>query len=236
MAPPSDGALTKKRQDSLKNDRFFMRERIHDQKMKHFSIFFLISLVLLLSPNFFLEARKRIDLDKIQYLRLGANIYRDSTAQRGFTTRLDYVSNEWLKTVYLGCIFDYDAGIKYAEPDTSLSAGTEYNNSRQDIGAVFGVNMISNIKSRFYMGTGLGWSNYTFSDSSKEEKYKYNSLFFSYHLGAEVRFKNSKNFVFIEYYIKTLPHRGDNQFAYEDKAELQRANITRWIIGLGVPL
>ena len=180
---------------------------------------------------------QRIKLDKVNNIRIGSMIYRDTTTQRGVTLRLDWISNKFVDTQYYGVFSDLDFGLAYKAPKSVLNdEGTTYNNSRQDIGLTYGVHMISNIRSRFYSGLGFGWSHYKFTDSSKIEPYVYNAPFLSFHIGAEVRLKKTKGSIFVELYTKRLPHRGDDQFAYEDSFELQRANVDRWIVGYSYPI
>ena len=46
-------------------------------------------------------------MDKINYIRVAGMLYRDSTVQRGFTTRIDWISNIGLGTIYSGVIGDF---------------------------------------------------------------------------------------------------------------------------------
>ena len=189
-----------------------------------------IGLLLFLSSMFSsLEAQRKID--KFSYIRAGGMIYRDSTVQRGATFRLDYVSNNFLSNQYYSVFVDQDQGIAYVQNLAFSNEPREFNNSRTDMGLVYGLNMVTNIKSRFYVGMGLGYSNYTFTDSLKEEPYEYSSIFYSYHTGAEVRLSKS-NYLFFEYYVKRLPTRDNAGNAYEDSFELQQANVERWILGI----
>ena len=196
--------------------------------MKIFLIF--VAFCVSLAFNDPLKARKK--LDEFSIFRIGGIPYRDSTAQRGMAFHLDYSSNKSLSNQYYSVFVDYDLGFKYVQTQEFLDEPREFNNSRFDIGAIYGLNMISNIRSRFYFGLGAGATTYTFTDSTKVSPYEYTGFFHSYHMGAEVRY-SKKLFVFIEYYIKRLPTRGEGNSAYEDSFELQQANIERWIGGVG---
>ena len=108
-----------------------------------------------------------------------------------------------------------------------------FDNSRTDFGLSYGLHTVTSLGSRFYFGVSSGLSNYTFNDSAKIEPYVYNGIFYSYNYGFEVKLRKSNLIVFIEYYAKRIPTRGDGTNAYEDSFELQQANIERWIIGTG---
>ena len=174
------------------------------------------------------DARKK--LDEFRHIRVGGNLYRDSTVQRGFAFHADYSTNKGLSNQYYSVFLDYDHGLKYLQDQAFSDEPREFNNKRTDLGALYGLNMISNIKSRFYFGLGLGYSQYTFTDSDKIEPYEYASMFYSWHTGAEVRL-GRRRFIFVEYYVKRLPTRDNGGNAYEDSFELQQANVERWIVG-----
>ena len=190
---------------------------------------FLVVLLFFSSLFSSLEAQKKIG--EFSYIRAGAMLYRDSTVQRGVTFRFDYVTNKSLGNQYYSAFIDYDQGISYVQNLAFSNEPREFNNSRTDIGGIYGLNMVTNIKSRFYVGMGFGYSNYTLSDSLKEEPYVYSSIFYSYHTGAEVRL-SKKRYLFFEYYVKRLPSRDNQGNAYEDSFELQQANVERWILGI----
>ena len=87
----------------------------------------LVILIVAIPINLFSQSRNKLKLDRINNIRIGTMLYRDSTVQRGVSTRIDWISNKWLGTQYFGVLLDYDYGIPYSEPKTFLSEGTEYN-------------------------------------------------------------------------------------------------------------
>ena len=72
----------------------------------------LVGFILVVIPISLFGQSKLADINEV---RIGANYYRDSTVQRGFTTRLDYVLNKWLNNQYMTAFVDFDIGIPFEQ-------------------------------------------------------------------------------------------------------------------------
>ena len=176
-------------------------------------------------------------LPPVEKLRVGVTHYIDTSVQRGYGIKGDYISNvDSIQRIFIYSGFlSLDLGSETTRYIHQSENVDSINNSRYDIGGAFGAHLITNIRSRLYFLTGLSYTNFNYSDTNTEYgNVSYRGFSAIFITGIEVRpFWSKQTFLFLEYMNRKPLFQSNEETELSDNHKSHRVNTNRFYGGVG---
>ena len=172
----------------------------------------------------------------VERLRYSMSPYIDTSVQRGIALKSDYVKNfNYYQRAFIYSIFtNLDYGSKVTRYQESDEKKDMINNFRFDIGGLLGFHLITNIQSRLYFLGGVGYSDYSYTDTADiYSDVSWNGLSSIYVSGLEIRpFWLKDYYFFIEFMSKRIFIASSGE-PEADNPKSHNINNDRFYFGVG---
>ena len=170
----------------------------------------------------------------VEVLRLGFSPYIDTPVQRGLSLKGDYTKN----FNYTQRVFTYsflsvlDIGAPTNRYQPSSSDKDKVTNYRFDVGALLGLHLVTNIRSRFYFQGGFSYAAFSYTDKSTlYEDVSYSGVVSTFVTGMEVAPFWLKGYYFHIEYMQRKVFLGDPLL---DSDKSHNLNTERFYAGVGI--
>ena len=193
---------------------------------------FLLPFALFFQTDLLFSQEKHAPMEVLRYSI--SPYYLDTPVQRGSAFKIDYIKNfkYWQRVFLYSAFFSHDRGhtaVRYRE----LSSATDtISHHRYDIGALAGGHLYTDIQSSFYFLSGIGYTKYTYKDTSvRYDNVSYSGLSSYFLAGLSTRFKFlSYSHLHFEMMFRQVFYLGEH--VREDVYEAHKINSTRYYFGI----